>query len=224
MPKVSETYKEERRIHLVSAAERVFLRQGYVHTTVQHILAEAQVSRGAFYLYFHNKVDVFEAVLHRQDQRYFEEIARIRASHQPLGPAFLALALPSPEMPPDERRRVAMVVEYHLEHRDNPTVRERIQQRMVGAVTAISALLQDGVDRGEFNPVLPLTTIIYFFMAADDGWSIYRTVLGDTRLGDVEFAGALRLFLQQNLGLTTAPASSGQDKEQGSRGRRDRPR
>ena len=47
---------------LVNAARDLFLKRGYVETSVDDIAEAAQVSRPTFYAYFHSKRDVMEAV------------------------------------------------------------------------------------------------------------------------------------------------------------------
>ncbi len=203
MPKVSETYKEERRTHLVSAAERVFLGQGYVRTTVQDILTEAGVSRGGLYLYFGNKAEIFEAVLERQDQHVLEQLRRVRQSPEPIGPALLELANPGP-VEPEARRRVAMVVEYSLEHRDDPERRAKLTDRLDRAEAALVDLLQEGVHRGEFHPRLPLRTIALFLIQAQDGWSIHMAVWGESNRTGADYSAAMSVFMRHSLGMVDA--------------------
>jgi len=69
MPKVSEAYKQEKRRNLVLAAKEVFIKKGYVQTSMQDIMDEADVSRGAMYSYFNNLEHIFLEVLREDDQR-----------------------------------------------------------------------------------------------------------------------------------------------------------
>ncbi|GAA0340570.1 TetR family transcriptional regulator [Oceanobacillus oncorhynchi subsp. oncorhynchi] len=69
MPKVSEAYKQEKRRNLVLAAKEVFIKKGYVQTSMQDIMDEAGVSRGAIYSYFNNLEHIFLEVLREDDQR-----------------------------------------------------------------------------------------------------------------------------------------------------------
>ncbi|GGP08227.1 TetR family transcriptional regulator [Oceanobacillus neutriphilus] len=69
MPKVSEVYKEEKKKELIQAAKKVFIRNGYVQTSMQDIMNEAGISRGAMYSYFDNLDHVFMEVLKEDDQR-----------------------------------------------------------------------------------------------------------------------------------------------------------
>ena len=51
--------KKERRDAILAAASRVFLEQGLGNTTMQDIAREAELSKGALYLYFKNKDELF---------------------------------------------------------------------------------------------------------------------------------------------------------------------
>jgi AcrR family transcriptional regulator len=48
---------------LLTAAKKVFLEKGYANTTIEKIAAEARVSKGALYLYFQSKDDVYLTLL-----------------------------------------------------------------------------------------------------------------------------------------------------------------
>ncbi len=57
---------EERRRELIDAAERLFITEGYVQTTIGDIVNEVKVSQGTFYYYFDSKEDVLVAVLEKE--------------------------------------------------------------------------------------------------------------------------------------------------------------
>ena len=58
-----ERRAQETRRSIVRAAERVFGRKGYGEATVDDIISEAGISRGAFYHHFANKKEVFRGLL-----------------------------------------------------------------------------------------------------------------------------------------------------------------
>ena len=58
---------------LVDAARALFTEQGYAATGTEEIVAAARVTRGALYHHFHDKTDLFRAVM--------EQIAREVAEH-----------------------------------------------------------------------------------------------------------------------------------------------
>ncbi len=202
MPKVSPQYKKERRERLISAAERVFLKKGYSRATVQDVMDEAKVSRGGFYLYFGNKAELLEAILERQDRRFRQDLVRLVTEETPIGPALLALLRPSGAVDDNDRRRVAMIAEYNFDHRDDPERRERILARYDNAITLVSEVIQKGVERGEFHPVLPITSIARFLVAAQDGWAVHAAVVGEDRYEPREFGDVMAFIVRQSLGIS----------------------
>jgi len=60
-----EEKKIEKRQNLESAALRLFLDNGFERTSIEQIAAECEIARGTFYLYFPDKLSLFE-VLHRR--------------------------------------------------------------------------------------------------------------------------------------------------------------
>jgi AcrR family transcriptional regulator len=62
MPKVSEEYRQARRAHILAAARRCFIRQGFQDTSMADLLAEAGLSSGAVYNYFSSKEEMIVAI------------------------------------------------------------------------------------------------------------------------------------------------------------------
>ena len=63
MPKISQAKKDARREQILSAAMRLFARQGFHRTTVPEICAEAALSIGAVYSYFDGKDAIIAALI-----------------------------------------------------------------------------------------------------------------------------------------------------------------
>lgn len=53
------------RHQLLDAAEIVFYQKGYAHTTLMDVAKHVEMTRGAIYWHFKNKVDLFEAMVDR---------------------------------------------------------------------------------------------------------------------------------------------------------------
>jgi AcrR family transcriptional regulator len=51
------------RDHIVEAADRLFYRQGYEHTSFSDIADDVRISRGNFYYHFKSKDEILEAVI-----------------------------------------------------------------------------------------------------------------------------------------------------------------
>jgi TetR/AcrR family transcriptional regulator, transcriptional repressor of aconitase len=82
MPKVSQQYRDDRRQHILSAARRCFLRDGFHATSMQDLFAEADLSSGAVYRYFASKDEMIIAIAteHLQD---VAEMVHAVASQRP---------------------------------------------------------------------------------------------------------------------------------------------
>jgi AcrR family transcriptional regulator len=66
--------KELRRESIVDAAERVFVRDGYEASTMDHVSSEAEVSKGTLYLYFQNKDELRAAIGERWVSRLIDRL------------------------------------------------------------------------------------------------------------------------------------------------------
>ena len=69
--------KTQRRRDLLAAARNVFARRGYHDAKVDDIVAEANVSKGTFYLYFPDKRSIFEALADDVAQQLEQSILRV---------------------------------------------------------------------------------------------------------------------------------------------------
>src|SRR5258708_12887384 len=65
MPKTSAAAKEARRTQILDAAVRCFARTGYYATTIEDVVRETGLSRGALYLYFPSKEALYLAISDR---------------------------------------------------------------------------------------------------------------------------------------------------------------
>lgn len=62
MPKVTAEYRAERRAHIMAAARRCFVRDGFHASSMQDLVGEAGMSSGAVYRYFASKDAVIESI------------------------------------------------------------------------------------------------------------------------------------------------------------------
>lgn len=161
-PKVSKEYKRDKKRNLIKAARKVFIQQGYVHTSMQDIMDEAGISRGAFYSYFDNIDHVFMEVLKFDDRQHIqfftspeegpiwpkikcwveEQQLYIEAIHQTLLHAKAEFFLSS---------------QFIKNKEDFPYISGRYNE----LVQAIEKVIQEGVLRGEFKPHLPLPVTLF---------------------------------------------------------------
>ena len=76
-----EEYADATRAALVDAGTGLFARQGYAGTSLEEVVAEARVTKGALYHHFKGgKKALFEAVLARQEDRARQVVAAALAA------------------------------------------------------------------------------------------------------------------------------------------------
>jgi AcrR family transcriptional regulator len=76
----SRTVNTAREQRILDAAARLVIHYGYDKTTVSDIAREAGVSKGAIYLHYPSKEDLFEALLEREVMSYSDDwLARFEA-------------------------------------------------------------------------------------------------------------------------------------------------
>lgn len=77
--KVNELEYAEKRAEILAAARRLVYTKGYERLTIQDILAELQISKGAFYHYFASKQALLEGLIEeiqREGEQLFAAIVR----------------------------------------------------------------------------------------------------------------------------------------------------
>ncbi|WP_421840253.1 TetR/AcrR family transcriptional regulator [Mycobacterium sp.] len=80
-PKGGGLRPEQNAERLVSAAERTFLRLGFDRTTIDDIVAEANVSRSTFYRHFVSRDAILLEVIGRSTDRYLALLATQAEQH-----------------------------------------------------------------------------------------------------------------------------------------------
>ncbi|MBX3492068.1 MAG: TetR family transcriptional regulator [Parvibaculum sp.] len=83
MAGVREKKAQKTRAQLVSAARRLFARQGYAATSTEEILEKAGVTRGALYHHFKDKAALFEAVCVALHEEAVAEISGVTGEDVP---------------------------------------------------------------------------------------------------------------------------------------------
>src|SRR5689334_23027214 len=88
MPKVSLEYKQHQRERIIEGAAQAFAEQGYRQITIDVIAERLGLSKGAIYLYFKSKEELFVAIYTNQMER---QLRSIRESYQPADRVMLKL-------------------------------------------------------------------------------------------------------------------------------------
>ncbi|MEC0255305.1 TetR family transcriptional regulator [Paenibacillus lautus] len=180
-PRVSEEYKREKKLEILTAARRVFIRKGYTRTVMQDIMDEAGMSRGAVYAYFDNVEHVFIEVLRFDDQetlRFFEPDPQYPIWNQLMDwvrkqQGDIALIQHSLVL---ARAEFFLSSSYVHAEKDYPYLTERYQL----TVEAMGRVIRKGREQGEFRPRLEPEAIARYMISFLNGLMLDTFQLGPT--------------------------------------------
>jgi len=146
---------EERRNQIIEAATNVFIRLGFNKARMDDIVDESGLSKGTLYWYFKSKDDIITTIL---DNMFKREIARMNES---LGSDLLAkeklfaftefiiedITKMKPMMP--------ILFEFWGLLLRQKTVKQVLGQYYLSYIDAVTPIIQQGIEQGEFRPVDP---------------------------------------------------------------------
>ncbi|MGH7351174.1 MAG: TetR/AcrR family transcriptional regulator [Candidatus Methylomirabilales bacterium] len=152
---------------IAQVARREFARRGFDATSIRQIVAEARVTKPVLYYYFKYKRDLFLSVLEEAVAPLCDEVERIASldgTPRDRMIEIIAAVLRFVEKRPDDFRLLHRAVE-----RREREVQVLAQKYFRRNFQAISGVLQEGVDRGDFRSLnVPQATfsiiaiLIYF--------------------------------------------------------------
>ena len=169
MPKTSEAAKEARRTQILDAAVRCFARHGYYETTIEDLVTETGLSRGALYLYYPSKEAIYLAISERWSCGLKEAIqARLTPDLSPASILQIIIEVNGEHVQAEaEACRILLEGSHLASH--IPALAERKAEQQAHNVVALSHLLRAGIEAGEFRPDMDVETQARILMASLHG-------------------------------------------------------
>ena len=135
---------------LYEAARKLFWEKGFAEASVKDIVAEAGLTKGAFYHYFDAKEDVLQIMYERSLMRLMLALERHKSQKLTIVQSLEALIAEMVRVANDYRVEVAMFWE---QYRRLPQAFEKSNRdRRRDFYRNIAALAEQGVANGELNP------------------------------------------------------------------------
>jgi AcrR family transcriptional regulator len=171
MPKVVPEYKEEAKSRILEAANKVFAERGYHEATMDDIAKHLGVSKGAIYLYFPSKEDLFEAMCKTAPQAFKEILfSSFRDEANPVESAtqffdkMLKLSASNP----------GLSFEILSEASRNPTLKRILKQNHAEYEEVLTGFLAEGRKRGIIGNNLDIRPLANSLIAL---WNGLETLL-----------------------------------------------
>jgi len=149
--------------HILSAAERVFAREGLRGGSIRAIAREAGCDPALIYYHFENKESVFTAMLDRKFPPLIRDMERLADPSDPRHTSvrfWAALRTIHKHLGQDAGFRATVRGELA---RGAEGVTDTIATRVLPLFKAMSSIFQQGVQRGHIRPEFPLPLGVFFF-------------------------------------------------------------
>jgi AcrR family transcriptional regulator len=172
-PKVTPQYRKEVRDRILSAAEKLFSSKGYYDTSMDEIVSESQLSKGAIYGYFESKEDLFVAL---QDKQLEESITVLESTFAPgdsartklekvIGTAFGSMVRAS-------KKSCRISLEFNVAAPRIKSVQRRRDDRFKALHRFLVEIIKEGVEKEEFRPDVDPDSTALILLAMADGLSL----------------------------------------------------
>lgn len=142
---------QERRAQIIAAAVAAFTRLGFDRASMDDIVAEAGLSKGAIYWYFKSKDELILAIL---DQMFAAEVADLQALASAPGLAsrrLTAFFRRTVDQVQSMVRWMPITYEFYALAFRNATVRQAIKRYLRRYGEIIRPIIEQGVAAGEFR-------------------------------------------------------------------------
>lgn len=145
--------KEARPEEILDAALALFAEKGFAGTRLEEVARAAGISKGTLYLYFKNKQDIFEAVIHHTITPRLEQVEQLASRHDGSAASLLAMLISEWWSNVGETNLSALPKLIISESGNFPELAEFFTRTVVRRARQLFAsVIQKGMDQGEFIP------------------------------------------------------------------------
>ncbi len=177
-PKVTEEYKQVVREEILQAAEDLFARKGYHETSMDDIVKESGLSKGAIYGYFDSKQEIFLAL---SDKCMESELGAIRSIFSPNDSASKKLEK-SAEIHFDgiegSIEVCKMNLEWWIESPRVESLHHKMESHYKMVHKFIAEMISEGIKKGEFRQDIDPDALSSIIHAAINGLLLHRATTG----------------------------------------------
>lgn len=147
--------KEIRKGAILKAARKLFFDKGFKSVTVESIAKKAELSKGAVYLYFKSKDEIYSQILLYEIEQFEKKITDLFTGEKQASEMLFRLSSIYVDFFLKDRElfRILMTFMLHANHSNLPEdFRKHIIKSMNASINVIEKIFQYGIDKGEFSP------------------------------------------------------------------------
>lgn len=136
---------EKRKQELLKIAYDMFLSRGYENTSVDEIIAKAQIAKGTYYYYFPSKEKMLEDVIEMMIESESETARQIIESDMPVPQKIIAVMA---SIKPAEKEQP---IQDALMQPENVLMHDKIRKKLIEVIVPLlSKVIEEGVNTGIF--------------------------------------------------------------------------
>ena len=190
-----QEHLDARRRQILDAARRCFIRNGFHTTSMQDVLAEAELSVGAVYRYFKSKDDIIAAIAAEALAEVAAAFVADDAEEPPRLDDIVDLVL-AVEKPPlaGSPESARLLVQIWSEALRSPELAAQLGEVMAATRGVLGNLVAQHQKRGLLPDDVPAEQVAGVLIAFVDGFMVQRAVHGDA--DPAAFRNGLRALMQ----------------------------
>ncbi len=182
-PKVTEEYKQTIREKILQSAEALFASKGYHETSMDDIVKESGLSKGAIYGYFESKQELFLALSDRRLASILEKIQSIFSPEdstiKKIDKAVEITFAPRIEISEEASREACrMNLELWVEAPRIESLQHRLDSRYESVHKFVADIVDEGIKKGEFRQDIDSNALASILLATIDGLSLHWATTG----------------------------------------------
>lgn len=175
---------------ILQAALICFARKGYHQTTMDDIVATSNLSKGTLYWYFKSKQELFIALIDWFFRQFDEEISHTSLDHVSAAEKIRAMVAVFMANIEQTIPFYKITMDFWAQTSEDEQLRQMFGQFLSKFQGQLSAVIEEGIARGEFRPVNTPQVALAFFGALD-ALGLYKTLLGD----QIDLPGSVEAML-----------------------------
>lgn len=152
--------KEARKLTILKAARKLFFEKGFKDVTVAHIARKAELSKGAVYLYFHSKEEIYAQILLADLEKFHNAAISALQEEKNAATMLKNFARVYVDTFLNDREAFRKIMTFMLQT-DHLNLSENLNQCLIRStnktIDIIGNILKHGVETGEF----PIDTDIW---------------------------------------------------------------
>ena len=166
--------REIRRQAILKAARKLFFEKGFKNVTVESIAKKADISKGAVYLHFESKEEIYVQILLNDVERHHKLMTGLIRKDQSASTDLLKIAQSYVDFFLNDRELFRILMNYML-HTDHMNLPEELDRQIVKSVNKnmdiVLETLQYGIQSGEFPATMNL------FLSRNAIWGLMNGVI-----------------------------------------------